>query len=150
MSEKKAGFPMFPMWDASEWDWSDCGWDWDWSSRKEKAEEKSQEFKADFKARWEKAIDMQKSSIDGSKGQYEQFFAHMMDLQDDFAEALPEELPWMPSWVQSPKSVRKSVKEFQKMANEHFIEQADAWTGFWIESQEKACAQIPDAEESAK
>ncbi|MBQ9003842.1 MAG: acyl--CoA ligase, partial [Eggerthellaceae bacterium] len=90
-NKKKSGFPkppmapMFPMWDASDWDWDEWDWswdweDWDWDTRKEKPYEKSQEFMADFKEYWEKAIDLQKSAIDGSKEQYEQFFAHMMDM----------------------------------------------------------------------
>ena len=170
MSKKKmAGFPkfpmppmppvmpMFPMWDASDWDWDEWDWSWDWDeegwdwdSQKEKADEKSQEFKADFKTYWEKAIDVQKSSIDSSKEQFEQFFEYMMGMQDDFVEFLPEELPWMPSWAKAPKAVRKQMKEFQKMANEYFVAQTDTWADFWIECQEKACEQIPNAPESAE
>ena len=166
MSKKKSGFPMppmpplasmapvvppmFPLWDAFDWDEWDWSWDWDWDSQKEKVDEKSQEFKADFKTYWEKAIDIQKSSIDSSKDQFDQFFEYMMGMQDDFVEFFPEELPWMPSWVKPPKEVRKAMKEFQKMANEYFVAQNDSWADFWIECQEKACAQIPDAPASAE
>ena len=52
-----------------------------------------------------------------------------------------------PSWAKSPKSFRKTVKEWETMANEHFKEQADSVTDFAIKSQEKACEQIPEKKE---
>ena len=131
-TKKKAGFPMFPgmmfpMPDASDWDWN-------WN-------------KSDMKSFWEKNIEQQKSSKDASKNQFDQSFEYFQDMLDSFAETLPEELPWMPSWAKSPTSFRKTMKEWEEMANEYFVEQADLWTDFFIKSQEKACAQIPEATE---
>ncbi len=134
--KKKAGFPMFPMPDPSDWDWDwDFDWGWDMS---------------DFKSFWGKGIDQQKSSKDAAKDQFEQFFDFFQDTMDDFVEFLPEELPWAPSWAKPPKEVRKAVKEWEKMANDFFVEQADLVTDFVIKSQEKACEQLPEAKEDEK
>ena len=146
--KKKAGkpmFPMFPMTDAPEWDW-----DWNWDGFQDKSNKKSKEFKADMKSYWEKAIEMQTSSIDGSKKQFNQFRDYMNDMMDDFVELLPDEIPWMPSWAKAPKSFRKTMKEWDEMANEYFSEQYDLWTDFAIKSQKKACDQIPNAPEDAE
>ena len=132
--EGKAGFmpPMFPMWEMPDMDWS-FGFN-----------------SSDFKANWEKSIDRQKSNLDASKDQYNQFFEYMADMLDSFADALPEELPWMPSWAKPPKSVRKEMREWEEMANKYFLELADSLTDFAIQGQEKACEKIPEAEESAE
>ncbi len=144
MSKKKAAFPMFPMLEEFDWGWE---WDWGWDKFQEKTDEKFGEFKGDAKTKWEKAIDLQKSAVDSSKDQYTQFFEYMSEMLDTFAESLPEELPWMPSWAKAPKSFRKTMKEWEKMANDFFVQQADSITDFAIKSQEKACAQIPEAPE---
>ena len=136
MSKKnKAAFPMPPL-PGIEWD-QDWDWDWGWNS-------------SDFKSNWEKAIGVQKSSIESSKDQYTQFFDYMTGMLDTFADSLPEELPWMPSWAKPPKSVRKEMKEWEKMANDFFVEMTDSWTSFVIESQEKACEKIPEATEEVE
>ena len=74
----------------------------------------------------------------------------MSDMLDSFADALPEELPWLPPCFQVPKSVRKEMKEWEQMANEFFVQVADSVTDFAIKGQEKACAKIPEAEKSAE
>ena len=142
--EEKAGngsWPMFPQWDPSKMDWF---------GNQEKSKKMFNKFEDEMKTFWEKSIDMQKSSIDRSKDQYDQFFAYIQESMDDFAAAFPEELPWLPSWAMAPKDFRKEMKEWEKMANEHFKEQMDSLADFFIEGQEKACAQIPAAEESAE
>jgi hypothetical protein len=129
MSDFMPLFPPFPMPDLSDWS-KQLGWN-----------------APDFKANWESAIDGQKSAIDASKDQYEQFFEYMSGMFDSFAEALPEELPWMPSWVKPPKAVRKEIKEWEEMANAFFIEMTDSLTDFCVKSQEKACEKMPEPEE---
>ena len=142
MSKKTAGFPMLPMWEEFDWDWD---WDWDWDAFQEKAKGTADGFAGGFKANWEKAIDFQKSTVKSSKDQYAQFFDYMTELLDNVAETLPEEMPWMPSWVKPPKAFRKQMKEWEEMVNEYFVELADSLSNFAIESQEKACGQLPDA-----
>ena len=102
---------------------------------------------------WDQMIDMQKSSIDGNKSQWEQFFAHMMEMQESFADSLPDELPnlpGMPAAVKkvSPKAVVKKMKEFEELANEHAMEQADTANDFFIQGQEKARDLAKEAKES--
>ena len=146
MGKKKSdnGWPEFPMWDPSEWDWAD------WDGNKEKAKAKAKDFRNDFQSFWEKGIDWQKSAIDNSKDQYEQFFASMQDAMDSFAEFLPEEMPWMPPCFASPKSFRKTMKEWENMANDYFKQQADTLSDFAIKSQEKACEDLPEVPEKAE
>ena len=141
MGKRKNGWPMLPMWGASNWDWG---------SSQEKSKTRAKELTTDMKSFWEKGIDLQKSSIDNSKDQYDQFFTYVQETRDSFAESLPETMPWMPAWFKPPKSVRKSMKEWENMANEHFKEQVDSWTEFFIQSQEKVCEQIPETEENAE
>ena len=148
-NEKKAengSWPVFPMpkWDIPDWNWGD------WDGNKEKAKEKFDSFKADMKSFWEKGIDLQKSSIDKSKEQYDQFFANFQEMMDDFADSLPEELPLMPPCFDSPKAFRKAMKEWEEMVNDYFKEQADLRADFAIKGQEKACEQIPEAEKKAE
>lgn len=101
---------------------------------------------AEVKAGWEKAIDMQQTTFDSAKEQYGQFFNYMEEMLDSFAEAFPEEVPWMPSWAKPPKSIRKEMKEWEQIANDYFVEMADSWSGFVIESQKMACDKIPEEE----
>ena len=42
----------------------------------------------------------------------------------------------------------KSMKEFEEIANEHFVEQAESHADFYIQSAQKACKMIPEASES--
>ncbi|MBE6473111.1 MAG: hypothetical protein E7Z99_05965 [Coriobacteriaceae bacterium] len=140
--EEKAGnvWPMFPKWDPAQAFWN---------GDKEKSKEQFKKFEGDMKEFWEKSIDIQKSSIDRSKDQYDQFFEYVQDMMDDFAGAFPEEMPWLPAWAMPPKSFRKEMKEWEKMANEHFKEQMGSMVDFFIQGQEKACAKVPAAEEGA-
>ena len=124
---KKANFPMLPMWNPSDWDWN-----WGWGP-------------TDMKTNWEKAIDFQKSSRETFEDQYDRFYQYVSEMMDSFAETLPQEIPWAPSWAKEPKSVRKMMKEWEEMANTHLKEQAASQADFLIKSQEKACAQIPEA-----
>ena len=119
---------------------------------KEDAKAKAQGFASTAKTTWGKAADMHKSSIDASKDQFGQFFSYMMDMQDGFADSLPEQLPTIPGMPEvpvSPKAVMKSIKEFEEMANQHFVEQTDSCVDFFFETQQKAMDMIPDAPQAA-
>ena len=114
------------------------------------------DFMPGMKSFWEQTIEMQKSSIDGSRDQWKQFFNYMMEMHENFEEFMPEELPAMPGmpfaqmFPMSPKSFAKKMKEFQEMANEHFMEQADSMTDFFIKGQKKACEMFPQKKESGE
>lgn len=143
-TEEKGNMPAFPMFDPSEWDWSD------WEGNQEKATKKAKEFRNEMKSFWEKGIEMQKSALDNSKDQYDQLFASMQETMDSFAEFLPEDMPLMPPCFSSPKSFRKSMKEWEDMLNDYLKEQAGSLTDFAIKSQEKACENMPEVPEPPK
>ena len=110
------------------------GWDWDGG-----------EVRSGMKKLWERMIDMQRSTLDASREQWSQFFEQLMELQGLFTESLPDEAPSLPGLGQlsvSPKKFMEQLKEFQEMANEHLVEQADSAADFSIKGQEKLCAVI--------
>ena len=106
---------------------------------------KAEELKSGIRKFWEQAIDMQRSTVGGSKDQWNLFFGHMMDLQDSFVASMPDELPSLPgfsfaqAFPMSPKSFMKELKKFQEMANAHFVEQADSCAEFFFQGQEQVC-----------
>jgi hypothetical protein len=93
-------------------------------------------IKSTMKTAWMQNIDMQKSSVDNNKEQWKQFFDYMMEMQDTFAAALPEETASMPFGF-SPKGVMKRLKEFQELSNKHFVEQTDSFADFCIKGQQQ-------------
>ena len=92
----------------------------------------------------------------GAKDQWNRVFDSIMDMQDSFTEYLPEEVPTLPGFtfapvfVLSPKDFMKQVKEFQTMAKDHFVEQADSVVDFCMKGQEKAMEALDKAVENAK
>ena len=112
--------------------------------------------KANLKKFWEQSIDMEKSSMESSKEQWSQFFEHLMDIQDLFIESLSEDALSLPGFpfgqmlAISPKDFMKQVKEFQKMANEHFVEQANSVADMSIKGKEKVCDMVYKAMDSGK
>ena len=116
-------------------------------TNKGKSNKDAKGFVNDLKTIWEKSIDLQKSFNDSAKGQYIKFVDYMMDVQDTFFENLPDEAPsisGLPELGITPKSFSASFKDFEKMANDYFIEQADSFLAFAIESQEKTIELLPD------
>ena len=114
---------------------------------------KAQEIGSNVKSALEKNIDMGKATVDSSKDQANQFFSYMMDMQDGFAASLPDQLPAIPGLPPipvSPKGVVETLKEFEEMANEHFVEQADSTVDFFFEAQQMALDMIPDPVEAAE
>ena len=86
-------------------------------------------------------IDLQKVSADNSRKQWNQFFDYMLEMQATFAESLPDDissLPFGQMIAVSPKSFMKRLENFEKMANDHFVEQADSVADFFIKGQEQA------------
>lgn len=131
---------------------------WDKKADDEKAEVKTpdvnlEELAADLKPYWKKSIEKQKASFAASKDQYNKFYNYMMDVQDGLIDYLPDEIPsfmGMPLMPVSPKSFLKSFKEFEEIANDHFVEQSDSLADFVIKAQEQICDEIPDAVESTE
>ena len=112
------------------------------------------DFKSNMDKFCEQVMDMQKTSMDNTKDQWNKFFEYMMDMQDTFAESLPDEVPTLPGFPQlpgiSPKEFMKQVKEFQKMANDHIVEQADSVVDFSRKGQKKVREVVNKAIDNVK
>ena len=111
---------------------------------------KKPEQKVDFEEQWEKfeenldtfckQID-EMQTWDGSKlnrakatkKQWNTFFKQCMEMQDSFADSLPDEFPFFVPV--SPKDYIKKNKKFQEMANKQATEQADAFIDFVSQRQ---------------
>ena len=122
----------------------------DQDSNKEKNSEKKENIKSVVKSYWTQNIDMQKSSVENKKKQWNQFFDYMMEAQDTFTESIPDDTSSMPFGKIINKSNMKRLKEFQEMANEHFVEQADSFADFMIKGQEQVYDMVSSAMESKK
>ena len=90
---------------------------------------------------WDQFIDMQKSSIESSREQWDELTDRIMEMEDTIMDSLPEELPTLPGFAPlpfSPKEMRKQWKEFEERSKEYFMDQADSLAVYYIESQEQA------------
>lgn len=98
------------------------------------------EFESNLLTFWDQIIDMQKSAIETSRDQWEQFFDQMMEMQDTFIDSLPKEapsVPGLPTAPVTPQEAMEKVKDFQELAKDHVKEQADSYADFVIKRQEK-------------
>ena len=123
-------------------------WKWDEKASKKKCAKATKRLLADMAQLWGKSIAMQKAAKDGSKKQYEQFFAHMMDWENDLASSLSEDIPQVlgvPALPSSPKELLGALKELQELSNVHFTVAADSFGDFFIQLQQEVCDQMPEA-----
>ena len=134
MSKSNKTMPVPPM----------LGWFGDMDQCKEQWEE----FKTNVDSFWDQMIQMQKTSMEAWKEQWNRVFPNLMEMQEKFADSLPEELPALPGMpAVKPKKVMEKVKEFQEMANKHAMEQAEARIDFVVQSQQQAKEAVKDAVE---
>ena len=116
------------------------GQGWFGTKKKDDASAQLDDFKSNVKTYREKNIDMQKSTVEASKDQWNQFFEHIMDMQDTFVASLSDDawsLPWLPDFGIFPREFMERMQEFQKMSKEHFEEQADSFVDFFFQGQEQ-------------
>ena len=106
--------------------------------------ERKENIKSTLKTFWMQNIDMQKASMESCKEQWNQFFAYMMEIQDTFSSSMPDDTSSMPFAI-SPKAFMKWVKEFQEMANDHFVEQTDSLADFLIKGQQQLYDMVDSA-----
>lgn len=146
MSKKKPAAPFFGFLPAMQFKEGEENYD--------NAKEWRDELKSNMKTFWEQKIEMQKSSIEASKEQWNRYFGYLMDIEETFASSLPEKapaLPGCPAFPLSPKEFMNRVMEFQKMSNKHFIEQADSAVDFFFKGQDMIRdAVYAEAEEPAE
>ena len=97
--------------------------------------------KSTLKSAWKQKNDRKKSSVDNRREQWKRYFDYRIKMQDTFAASLPDDLSGLPPFLQmlpmSPRAFMEQVKEFQILANEHFIEQADSVMDFFLKGQEQ-------------
>ena len=109
------------------------------------------DFNSSLRKYWKEMIDAQKSSMDWFQDQWEHFFDYNMDMWDAFIAFLPDELQIMPGVEAiSPKELAKWMQKFQKMANEHMVEQAETSADFAIKGQKKARELVSTAMEKVE
>ena len=108
-----------------------------------KAERNTQKenVKSTVKSAWKQRNDRKKTTADNRKEQWKQFFDYMMERQDMFAALIPDDTSFLPPFVQmfpvSPKAFIEYLKEFEIMANEHFVAQVDSAMDFYFKGREK-------------
>lgn len=159
-NEKKGFMPMFPGMNAPmpfmpPMPPMDPGF-YDWFGGKEgvkKAKKQWEDFKSNMDTFFEQMQEMQSTSREAAKDQWEMFFDQMMQMEDTFISSLPEEapsVPGMPPFLKppvSPKACMEKVQEFQKMANEHAVAQTDTFVDFCKQGQEQAKEAVSEAVE---
>ena len=110
-------------------------------------------IKSMLKSFWMQNIDMQRSTVETGREQWNQFFTYMMEMQDTFTAMMPDDissLPFAQLFFISPKAFMKWMRDFQEMANDHFVEQADSLVDFFIQGQEQVYDMVTSAKESGE
>ena len=133
--KKKMAKALFPLM---------YGWEWSKSERKEKWKD----LRSNMEKMWDQYQDMQKSAKDAMKDQWEKFFPRLLEMEQTFADSLPDEkasLPGMPTAPMSPKEFVEKVKEFQEMANKYAVEQSDNAFDFCVQGQQQVKDVVTDA-----
>ena len=122
-------------------------WGWGWSSDKDERKEQWEDFKSNMESFWDQMQEMQRTYMEARKEQWEKVFPAFLEMQDSFAAFLPDELPTLPGMpsFMSPKECMDKLKEFEEMANEHAMEQADSVINYRTQAAEKTKEIVSDA-----
>ena len=119
-----------------------------WSMDKAEMKRQWKDYKSNLETYWEQAMETQKTSKEAWKEQWNKIFPKLLEMQDNFADTLPDELPTPPGMAAGaikPKYFMDKLKEFQEMANKHATDLADAAFDFRMQSQEQAKGLVVDA-----
>ena len=103
------------------------------SDRKAKANEMKEQYKALLKKYHEENVDARKSSAKKRKDKREQAFDRFMEMQETFADFISEDpfvLPFIPMYSLFPKKMMKRFMELERVSNEFFEKQAEAYADF--------------------
>ena len=137
-------FPLIPpMPDPGLWGGKKCG--------KDDCKEQWDEFESNMDTFWDQMRDMQTSFMDATREQWNTFFEQFLDMQETFIASLPDDAPaifGLPTM--SPRAFMEKVREFQEMANEHAVEQADSFADFCKKGQKLSKEAVSEAVENAK
>ena len=94
------------------------------------------DYKAGVKKLLGQMSEMQKSSVESSKEQWNKFFDQVLEMQDTVIESMsddPISISWLlfgKPYAVSPKEFLKQMKEIEKMTNAHVMEQVDSFVEF--------------------
>ena len=120
----------------------------------EKKSERKENIKSTLKSAWTQKSDRKKYTVDSRREQWKRFFDYKMEMQDTFAASLPDDISSLPPFLQflpiSPKALMDHLKEFEIMANEHFMEQADSVMDFFAKGEEQLFDIVSAAMEKKK
>ena len=94
-------------------------------------------MKSTVKSAWTQRNERRKAAADNRREQWKQNLDYMQELQNTFAASLPDEMPCAQMLPIDPKAFMEWLKEFQIMANEHFMEQVDSAMDFYFRGQEQ-------------
>lgn len=122
-----------------------------WNADKSEMKKQWKDYKSNMESFWEQAIETQKATKEAWKEQWNKVFPKILEMQDNFASSLPEELPTPPgvdAGDMNPKYFMDKLKEFQETANKHAMDLADAAFDFRMKAQEQAKALAVDAAET--
>ena len=126
---------------------------WGWNKSMKDQEELWDDFQSTLETFWDQMQKMEKLHKRAFKDHWKKAFPLLMDMQDNFAAFLPDEisgLPGMPSFSVTPKDFRDKLREFQEMANEHATEQADTLFDYRVQKQQQTRTIVTDAIEKVK
>ncbi len=117
----------------------------------ENVKARKEDVKSSMMTFWEQMIDMQKSAMEASKEQWNQFFKNTLDIEDTFAAIMPDEAPSLFGFpLISPKAFMQNLKEFQEVSNAHFVEQLDSAVDFRFKGKERVRDMVNTAMEERK
>ena len=130
---------------------------WEWSND-EVRDEKWESFKSNAKKIGEQLRDMQMSSIDATRKQWDIFFDGTSKMQESFIDSLPDEapaFPGFPPFLPLPtKAALKKGKEARDERNRQNKEQFDSFVDDAKKRQakvkERISENLKDIEEKAK
>ena len=113
--------------------------------------EKWDEFKQNADTIWGQLREMQDSSVDASRDQWQKFFDQVLDMQETFISSLPDEVLLLPGILSfltppiSPKAFMEKEKEFRKTVNEYAVEQTDSFLDLCKQGQEQVKETVTEA-----
>jgi len=111
-----------------------------WPTDKDEAKKQWKDLRANMATYYDQMREIQDVVIEARKDAWNKIFPKLMEIEDKITESLPDEVhavPGVPATAINPKKYMGKLKEFQEMANEHAVEQADTAVNFYKEGQQQ-------------
>ena len=117
---------------------------------KEKLNVQKENVKSTVKSAWKQKVDRNKTLVENRREQWKQFFDYKMEMQDTFLNLFTENTVLSQKLPIAPKDFFGYLKEFQIMANDHFVNQVDSLMDFCFQSQAQFCDMVTEIEKTKK